>query len=417
MPSRKKNAYYLNALGVCCCLGNDKEAIAQSLFSNGVTEQSLRRFLSHDTYYLHNEKGYYLGRIKGDLPSIPPEFHAYNSRNNQLLLLALEQIIEDVQRAIQHFGKERIAVILGSSTSGIAEGESALFSSMESGIFPENFHFQVQEIADGSEFLAAYLGLENMAVTISTACSSSAKVFEHAAQLIEAGICDAVITGGMDSLCHMTVQGFNSLGALSENPCNPFSQNRTGISIGEGGALFILSKQEGPVQLMSVGESSDAYSMTAPEPEGKGAEQSMRLALKDAGIAPDKVSYVNLHGTGTPHNDVMESKAVSRIFGDDIPCSSSKSIIGHTLGAAGAIETALCWLMLHPGFNPERKLLPHVWDNQPGDDITLNNFVKSGQQINADKADEIYIISNFCAFGGSNASILLKGSKAGKNAI
>ena len=181
-----------------------------------------------------------------------------------------------------------------------------------------------------------------MAVTISTACSSSAKTFQHAMEIMDADICDAVIVGGVDTLCHMTCEGFNSLGALSDERCNPFSESRKGISIGEGGALFVMSRELSEIRLMSVGESSDGYSMTAPEPEGKGAEMAMRHALSKADLDPSQIAYVNLHGTSTPHNDLLwQSKAVSRVFGDDIACSSSKSIVGHTLGAAGAMETAL----------------------------------------------------------------------------
>ena len=162
---------------------------------------------------------------------------------------------------------------------------------------------------------------------------------------------------------------------------------------------------------MSVGESSDGYSMTAPEPDGKGAEMAMKNALDNADLKAEQIAYVNLHGTSTPHNDSMESKAVSRIFGDDIACSSSKSIIGHTLGAAGATETALCWLMLSSTYNPDRKILPHLWDGEVGEDISLNNFASVGDTISTD-VKSLYVISNFCAFGGSNASIILKQDSA-----
>ena len=322
------------------------------------------------------------------------------------VLLALSQIRQDVDNVIKQYGADRIGVILGSSTSGIEDGENALFAFRDQGTFPADYNFGVQEIADGSEFLASYLGLGNIAVTISTACSSSAKVFAYAQEMMDAGICDAVIVGGMDSLCHLTCEGFHSLGALSANRCNPFSKNRNGISIGEGGALFLMTSNPAPVQMVSVGESSDGYSMTAPEPQGLGAEKAMRHALQKAALSADQITYVNLHGTSTPHNDSMESQAVSRVFGDDILCSSSKSIIGHTLGAAGATEIALCWLMMSRDYNPHRYVLPHLWDGVRGDDISLSNFAKIGDKIS--DTVPFYIISNFCAFGGSNASVILK---------
>lgn len=402
-----KRPYYLNAMGLCCALGNSKDAAAHSLFSDMTNAESFKRFLTHDTEFLHDGAGYYLGRVRGHLPKIPPRFAQYDSRNNQLLLLALQQIQEQVQAAIATYGAERVAVILGTSTSGIAEGEAALFFCHDTGAFPDDYYFGVQEISDGAEFLASYLGLQNLALTISTACSSSAKVFSHAAELLDAGLCDAVIVGGADSMCHLTVNGFHSLGALSDQPCNPFSHNRSGISIGEGGALFLMSAEPASVRLMSVGESSDGYSMTAPDPDGTGAEKSMRDALTKAGLKPEDIAYINLHGTATLHNDVMEAKAVARVFGPEIKCSSTKSVTGHTLGAAGAVEAALCWLMMSKTYNPSAKYLPQIWDGVAGADIELTNFAHIGERLPIlDK--HTYVLSNSFAFGGSNASVLLK---------
>lgn len=400
-----KNKFYLNAMGLCCCLGADKETVSRAIFLPHDNNGTLSRYLQSENHYLADGGEYNIGRVKGDLPAIPDPLKQYQSRNNQMLLSVCLQIRDEISQAIDAYGHNGIAVILGSSTSGIADGEEALFSREDTGHFPNGYKFDVQEIADGSEFVAEFFGLSNMAVTISTACSSSAKVFEHAAEFMKAGICDAAIVGGVDSLCHMTVNGFHSLGALSAQRCNPFSRNRSGISIGEGGALFLMTRKESLVQLVSIGESSDGYSMTAPEPNGDGAENSMRAALARGGVDKSAIAYVNLHGTGTTHNDSMESKAVSRVFGHAIPCSSSKSFVGHTLGAAGAVETALCWLMLNDDYNPERFLLPHIWDRQPDDDVALVNFVKPGDRYNG---DNIYVLSNFCAFGGSNASVLLK---------
>ena len=394
--------YYLNAVGLCCAIGASKVEIAETVFSRRAHDDN---FLKKDFEYLHESDGYYIGRVKAVLPPIPDKLERYSSRNNRMLMLCFSQIETEVNAAIDKYGVNRVAVILGTSTSGIAEGESALFERKDKGSFPANYSAGVQETSDGSEFLAEWLGLENIAVTISTACSSSAKAFSHAREMIAAGICDAAIVGGVDSLCYLTVNGFHSLGALSDRSCNPFSQNRNGISIGEGGALFLMSHEPSGVEILAVGESSDAYSMTAPHPEGKGTEHSMRVALDYAGLNAEDIAYVNLHGTATPHNDAMETLAVENIFGADILCSSSKSMVGHTLGAAGALETALCWLMLNNEFNPARKALPHIWDNVCGEDVTLRNFVKSEQSL--PERGHLLALSNFCAFGGSNASVIL----------
>ncbi len=394
--------YYLNALGLCCSAGHSKSEVAENIFSMNVQHGS---FLAQSHEYLDQSEGYYVGRITADLPTMPSGLEKYNSRNNRMLMLCITQIKADISTAITKHGSDRVAVILGTSTSGMAEGEKALLERNDNGKFPADYLLDIQEVADGSEFLAEWLGLENIAVTISTACSSSVKAFSHAREMIAANICDAAVVGGVDSLCHLTINGFHSLGALSDQPCNPFSKNRSGISIGEGGALFLMSNEPSGVEVLAVGESSDAYSMTTPHPQGEGTERSMRAALDDAGLNANDIAYVNLHGTATLHNDVMESLAVENIFGADILCSSSKSLVGHALGGAGALETALCWLMLNPEFNPECMVLPHIWDDTCGEDVTLNNFVQIGQRLPEDQY--LRVLSNFSAFGGSNASVIL----------
>ena len=394
--------YYLNTVGLCCAAGSSRLEVADNVFSISTQNEN---FLTQHDAYLHEDNGYYIGRVDSDLPVIPKGLEKYNSRNNRMLMLCFMQIEAAVRAAIKKHGTDRVSVILGTSTSGIAEGEDALFECKINGAFPSNYCLGLQEIADGSEFLAQWLGLENIAVTISTACSSSAKTFAHAREMLAVGICDVAIVGGVDSLCHLTINGFHSLGALSDQPCNPFSQNRSGISIGEGGALFLMSREPSGIEILAIGESSDAYSMTAPHPEGKGTEQAMRSALDYAKLDAKEIAYVNLHGTATNHNDAMENIAVESVFGKDVLCSSSKSLVGHTLGGAGALETALCWLMLDSEVNPERKALPHVWDGVCAEDITLNNFAKIGQKLPQDK--RLLALSNFCAFGGSNASVIL----------
>jgi 3-oxoacyl-[acyl-carrier-protein] synthase-1 len=396
----QNNEFYLSDIGICCALGSSKKEVADAAFKGNA--EGMR----YDTHYLQAEHGCYLGHAYGELAIIPASLKRFQSRNNQLLLTALQQIKPAIERAISIYGKTRIAVVIGSSTSGIEEGENALFYHKDHGRFPDNYPFSIQLIGDGADFLAQYLDLQNIANTISTACSSSAKAFASAAELIAMGICDAVIVGGADSLCKMTVNGFHSLSALSSERCNPFSENRSGITIGEGASLFLMQKEPSPIRLAAVGESSDAYAMTAPEPEGKGAEAAMKEALKLAGIKPDEIDYINLHGTGTLHNDAMESKAVSRIFAKEIACSSTKTLTGHTLGAAGAIEAALCWLALSDEYNPEQYYLPHIWDNQQANDVNLTGFTQI-KEISRKKRNQ-YALSNSFAFGGSNASVILK---------
>lgn len=393
-----KPTYYLNALGIICPLGKGKDAVLKNALAGS------QHGMQQDKELLYGGESCYVAKVTDPLAKIPEPFAAYQSRNNQLLLSAYQEIETEVNQAIEHYGKDRIAVILGTSTSGIAEGEEALFQFLNTKIFPEDYQFDVQEISDAAEFLAHYIGLENIATTVSTACSSSAKVFANAKELLDMDLCDAVIIGGVDSLCKISVNGFHSLGALSSTICNPFSRNRDGITIGEGAALFLMSREESPVHFVALGESSDAYSMTAPEPEGKGAEAAMRHALALAGLRPEEIGYVNLHGTATLHNDDMESQAILRVFGNRLPCSSTKSLIGHCLGAAGALEAGLCYVMLSEA-NQEALYLPHIWDKAQDPEIELTNLTRPGMSFSGQKLT--YTMSNSFAFGGSNAALIL----------
>jgi 3-oxoacyl-[acyl-carrier-protein] synthase-1 len=223
-----------------------------------------------------------------------------------------------------------------------------------------------------------------------------------AARLLKAGMADAVITGGADSLCRFTVAGFGALGSVSEQRCNPFSANRNGINIGEGAALFLMTREPGPVRLAGWGETSDAHHMSAPDPEGKGAERAIREALVRAGIDASDIDYVNLHGTATPQNDAMEAGAVQRTLGIDVPCSSTKPLTGHALGAAGAIEAALCWIALTR--NQEHRLPPHWWDGVVDPAIAPIRLVRPRERANAALR---YALSQSFAFGGSNAALIL----------
>ena len=215
---------------------------------------------------------------------------------------------------------------------GIAEGEAALAAYRRDGRWPDSFHYRQQETGNIGLFVARALGLKGPAYTIATACSSSGKIFASARRLIRAGMADAVVVGGTDTLCGMTLAGFGALEALSATRCNPFSVNRDGITIGEGAAAFLLSREPGPIEVLGVGETSDAHHPSAPDPEGRGARAAVEIALREGGLKPADIAYVNMHGTATPLNDAMESRVIAGLFGDEMPCGSTKGMTGHMLG-------------------------------------------------------------------------------------
>jgi 3-oxoacyl-[acyl-carrier-protein] synthase-1 len=250
--------------------------------------------------------------------------------------------------------------------------------------------------------MAAVLGTSGPAYVHSTACASSSKALASAARLINMGACDAVITGGIDSLCAFTVAGFLSLESVSATQCNPLSANRNGINIGEGAALFLMSREPAAVSLRGWGESSDAHHMSAPDPSGKGASIAITRALARAGITPQQIDYINLHGTATVQNDAMESRAVHALFGSATATSSTKPFTGHALGAAGAIEAALCWLAMQDD-NPQGMLPPHLWDGIADPALPGLHTVEAGARLGRPVR---WSLSNSFAFGGANAALV-----------
>ena len=384
---------YFSAVGMVNALGNDLVQIAQNLTAGTAPGMSLQEG------WLTENRPVWLGTVTGDLPAIPGDLMAHRSRNNQLLLAALAQIESQVSAAIAQYGKDRVAVIMGTSTSGIAEGEDAVRYLHQHGEFPPGFDYRQQELGDSSQFMAELLDLSGPAYTLSTACSSSARAIISGKRLIEAGLVDAAIVGGADSLCRMPVNGFNSLESLSHGRCAPFGQGRDGINIGEASALILLTREPAEVALLGVGESSDAWHMSAPHPEGLGAERAITMALKMAGLTASDVGYINAHGTATPLNDQVEAAVIHRLFGNSTPCSSTKHLTGHTLGAAGATEAALSWLILTQALH-----LPHQDFSQISRDVSLPDIwlAATGQPL-----ARPVILSNSFAFGGNNASILI----------
>lgn len=389
------NAIFLNELGIVCALGAGKTAVTEALFASDapggveVTEQwTPGRPLA-------------LGATRGPLPELDTWPVTLRGRNNALLTLALNEIRPAVQQAVAAHGPQRVAVVIGTSTSGVGESEHAQRYFRQHGNWQEGFHYAQQEMGTPAHFVAQALGLRGPTHVISTACSSSAKALAAGARLLRAGLADAVVAGGADSLCAFTIAGFSALESVSATRCNPFSAQRKGINIGEGAALFLMSREPGAVRLAGWGESSDAHHMSAPDPSGKGAVFAVQQALHRAGLDASAIDYINLHGTATPQNDAMESKVVAELFGLDTPASSTKPLTGHTLGAAGAIEAALCWLGL--ANNPRQLLLPHWWDGEADPALPSIRLVRPGE---AAARPSRYMLSQNFAFGGSNAALV-----------
>lgn len=332
----------------------------------------------------------YFGLVPGELPTIAEP--AFDMRTNRLLLHAVQSFRTEIDSFLARYGSSRVAIVLGASNTGIDEAQRNVDRWLDEGAKPSEMQFSQIELGTPTDYLKRLLGVKGPVYTVSTACSSSTKAFAAARRLIELGIVDAAIVGGVDGRCRFAMNGFHALGALAQGRCRPLAEDRDGINLGEGVALFTLERVERVergekvgVCLAGCGESSDAYHATAPDPEGHGAEAAMRAALADAGMTASDIAYLNLHGTGTLANDSMEMKAVGRIF--NLPESamnspfdlsgvrpvieSTKSMTGHCLGAAGAIEAAICWLYISSG---------HV----------------KGPAM-----------SNSFAFGGSNASVIL----------
>jgi len=393
----KKNIY-LSSLGIICALGNNNEAVLQAVLKGD--RSNMLKTTGFSDIPLR------MGKVTGSLPTIPVKYSEYNTRNNQLLLAALEGIQPDVRRLQSIFSAGRIGIVLGTSTSGILEGENALFYHIKHKAFPADYYFNMQELGDPAFFLSSILNIAGPSYTISTACSSSAKVFSSAKSLICSGMCDAVIVGGADSLCRLTVNGFRSLESVSPDYCQPFSATRSGINIGEGAALFCLTTKADEasvdsIKLCGVGESSDAWHISAPHPEGRGAQTAMNKALTESKLTPDDIDYINLHGTATPLNDAMESQAVNSVFSNKPISSSTKTMTGHTLGAAGAIEAGISWLLLSDK-NTRNQLPPHIHDTKIDNQLLPLKYAVHNQYCNRLR----YIMSNSFAFGGNNVSII-----------
>jgi 3-oxoacyl-[acyl-carrier-protein] synthase-1 len=348
----------------------------------------------------------YIGEVAElDAVRLPQALQRFDCRNNRLAQLGLMQDRFDlaVQSAVERLGAGRVGVFLGTSTSGILTTEIAYrHRDPLTGELPAKFDYRGSHNSFSvADYVSRRFALTGPAVTVCTACSSSAKVFAAAQRMLAAGVIDAAIVGGVDSLCLTTLYGFHSLQLSSPQPCRPFDLTRDGLSIGEAAAFALLERapatpDPGAILLLGTGESSDAYHMSSPHPEGAGAGSAMQRALADAGLAAHEIDYINLHGTGTPSNDSAESRAVTTLFGAAIPCSSTKGATGHALGAAGALEAVICALALQAG------LMPGGLNLHQRDPALALNYLTDNQ-----RAPLRRVLSNSFGFGGANCALLL----------
>ncbi len=347
----------------------------------------------------------HVGEVAGvDEEKLPENLWKFDCRNNRLAELGLNQdgFLEAVEQAVERWGRRRVGVVLGTSTAGILQTELAYRErDPESGALPSSFEYGTTHNSFSVvDYVRRRCRLEGPAVAVSCACASSAKVFGSARRMLESGLVDAVLVGGVDSLCLTTLYGFHSLQLSSSSPCRPFDAARDGISIGEAAAFALLERapdnlDRGCVLLLGIGESSDAYHMSAPHPEGLGARRAMQTALSAAGLEPGAIDYINLHGTGTPSNDRAESQAVTSVFGPTTPCSSTKGATGHTLGAAGALEAVISVLAIENG------LMPGGVHTTTIDPALTALYIKENRRTPIGR-----VLSNSFGFGGTNCSLI-----------
>jgi 3-oxoacyl-[acyl-carrier-protein] synthase-1 len=368
---------------------------------------SLRKRLSglHPCNFETVDLTTFIGEVADvDKVVLPENLSHFDCRNNRLALLGLNQdgFADAVRDAITKYGSQRIGLFIGTSTAGILQTELAYRQrDPNTGALPADFIYRTTHNSFSvGDFIREYFGLTGPAVVVSSACSSSAKVFASARRMIDAGLIDAAIVGGVDSLCLTTLYGFNSLGLTSEKACRPFDLQRDGISVGEAAAFALLERPPATLKpdnilLLGIGESSDAYHMSSPHPEGLGAQMAMQDALSMAGLKTSDIDYINLHGTATQSNDTAEGKAVTNLFGSTVPCSSTKGQTGHTLGAAGGVEAVICALALQNNFMPAG-LNTEQLDPNLGLDYLLTN---RDQPLS-------YVLSNSFGFGGTNCSLI-----------
>jgi len=387
----------ITAFTATCAAGSGRAALLQALRAG---QSGLR---SND--FGREPLDTCIGRVSGvEDAALPAPFARYDCRNNRLAWLGMQRdgFLDAVRAARDHHGAERIALVLGTSTASVGATEEAYARLTPAGEFPEDLrHQEIHTPHSTSAFLQDILGLRSVAITVATACSSSAKAFAQGARLLELGIADAVVVGGVDSLCGSVLFGFNSLALISRDPCRPFDAARSGINIGEAAAFALLERSGSGPCLSGWGESSDAHHMSAPHPAGRGARQAMTEALNRAGAEPGEIGYINLHGTASVMNDEIEARAIAEMFPATTHGSSTKGWTGHTLGAAGALEAVISLLSLESGFMPGN-LNARELDAACGPQVRLASATGRSR----------YAMSNSFGFGGSNCVLLFAADPA-----
>ncbi len=396
---------FLSKPGVMSCAGKNIDELWNSVLEGN--QKGIGRATAC------NGDEFYAARIKDS--ELKPSSARFDMKIMRIEEAALEQISDDIKAAIEKYGAERLAVCVGSCDNGTEFSLAGHRKYFADGDFPKDYSLEIQGADYVSTFIAEKFGIKGPCNTFSTACSSSAGAIIKAAEMIMAGLVDAAVVGGIDIASDTTLIGFDSLEAVSSEITNPFSKNRHGITLGDGAAFFVLSKEKvvsigsNTMRLLGWGESADAYHMTSPDPSGAGAEKAIRRALENSGVAATNVGYINLHGTGTKFNDSMESIAVDKVFGADgikVPVSTTKPVTGHTLGAAAALEAAICWKALVENNGKNNITLPvQVWDGERDEELPEINIVDSKSE--AVKGDLKICLSNSFAFGGANACLVL----------
>ncbi|MDQ7957322.1 MAG: beta-ketoacyl-[acyl-carrier-protein] synthase family protein [Pseudomonadota bacterium] len=391
----------ISAFTATTALGTGKAALLEGL------EQSRSGLRANDFGEPAEQRlATFIGRVDGvEDVALPPELATWDCRNNRLAWKGLntDGFLEAARAARERYGAHRVAVIVGTSTSSIGDTELAYTQMDAEGRFPERMrHSELHTTHSLGLFVAAALGLEGPNETLSTACSSSAKVFASAERLMRLGLIDAAVVGGVDTLCGSVLFGFNSLELVSNKPCQPFDVDRGGISLGEAAGFALLERGSGALELLGYGEASDAHHMSTPHPEGAGAERALNDALARAGLAPDAIDYINMHGTASAKNDEVEAALVARRFPARTHASSTKGFTGHTLGAAGIVEAVISLLALETG------LMPGTVNSVTPDPVC-------GPQIRLQpaKGEVRYALSNSFGFGGNNCALIFgKGAAA-----
>ncbi len=398
---------YLSKPGVMSCAGNNIEELWSAVTSGN--QNGIKKVTAC------NGEEYFAARINDEI--LKTSGARYDMKIMRIENAALEEIKDDIDAAVKKYGSDRIAVCLGSCDNGTEFSLAGHRKYFEEEAFPADYNLEIQGADYVATFVAEKFGLKGPVNSFSTACSSSAGAIIKAAEMIMADIVDAAVVGGIDIASDTTLIGFSALEAVSSEITNPFSKNRHGITLGDGAAFFVLTREAlsssassgNAIKLLGWGESADAYHMTSPDPTGAGAEKAIRRAMKSAGISFEDVGYINLHGTGTKFNDSMEAKAVyAAMEGKAVPVSTTKPVTGHTLGAAAALEAAICWkaLVENKGKTDDLKLPFQVWDGERDEELPHLNFIDNKSTVKGEGELKV-CLSNSFAFGGANACLVL----------